>query len=57
MSGWQIFGLLCALAAPLSVAFIALIGRLNDPRAGSENAHPPHRQCGCPSCARSFEED
>lgn len=29
MTGYEIFGLACAVAAPLSVCGIALIGRLN----------------------------
>lgn len=29
MTGYQLFGILCAVAAPLSVVGIALIGRLN----------------------------
>jgi hypothetical protein len=36
MTGWEIFGLLCALAAPMSVCFIALIGRLNDPHGEND---------------------
>lgn len=40
MSGWQIFGVLCAVAVPLIMCFVALIGRLNTP--GSAKFDEPH---------------
>lgn len=56
LTGLQIFGILCACAAPLSVCLIALISRLNDASAQDE-PHPPHLQCGCSACTPSFEDD
>lgn len=35
LSGPQLLGLLCALAAILSVVFLAVIGRLNDTGDGN----------------------
>lgn len=59
LTGLQLFGLLCAIAAPLSVCLIALLGRLNDTRRTDpkDEPHPPHRQCGCAACAPSFRKD